>query len=87
MGTLFVRALQGYCLLIRHDPDCVFVRFRWNAARSFATYLDGNHQLYRGRSVLELGAGGGLPGIVAAKNGAQKVQSMIHSPNHGRNCN
>jgi nicotinamide N-methyltransferase len=31
--------------------------------------------LYRGRFVLELGAGGGLPGIVVAKNGAKKVLS------------
>lgn len=47
--------------------------FRWNAARAFASYLDMNVDLYHGRSVLELGAGGGLPGIVAAKNGAQQV--------------
>jgi len=47
--------------------------YLWNAARSFATYLDTNPQLYRDRFVLELGAGGGLPGIVAAKNGARKV--------------
>jgi len=47
--------------------------YLWNAARSFASYLDVNPQLYRDRFVLELGAGGGLPGIVAAKNGAKKV--------------
>ena len=48
---------------------------RWNAARAFATYLDQNSLLYRHQSVLELGAGGGLPGIVTAKNGARKVIS------------
>lgn len=47
---------------------------RWNAARSFAHYLDMNPSLYEQRCVLELGAGGGLPGIVAAKNGAKKVR-------------
>lgn len=47
---------------------------RWNAARSFASYLDAHPELYRARSVLELGAGGGLPGLVAAKNGAQCVR-------------
>jgi len=31
--------------------------------------------LYRNGFVLELGAGGGLPGIVAANNGAKKVTS------------
>ena len=46
---------------------------RWNAARAFSTYLDQNPCLYKHRSVLELGAGGGLPGIVTAKNGARKV--------------
>ncbi|KZP25858.1 hypothetical protein FIBSPDRAFT_368717 [Athelia psychrophila] len=47
--------------------------YLWNAARAFTTFLDENPQLYRGRNVLELGAAGGLPGIVAAKNGARKV--------------
>ncbi|KAJ7733253.1 nicotinamide N-methyltransferase [Mycena maculata] len=46
---------------------------RWNAARAFASYLDHNQELYRDRFVLELGAGGGLPGLVAARNGAQHV--------------
>ncbi|KAJ7834095.1 putative methyltransferase-domain-containing protein [Mycena leptocephala] len=46
----------------------------WNAARAFASYLDHTQELYRDRFVLELGAGGGLPGLVAAKNGARHVQ-------------
>ncbi|KAI0077623.1 nicotinamide N-methyltransferase [Panus rudis PR-1116 ss-1] len=45
----------------------------WNASRAFATYLDLHPELYADRSVLELGAGGGLPGIVAALNGAASV--------------
>ncbi|KAI0795665.1 putative methyltransferase-domain-containing protein [Abortiporus biennis] len=47
--------------------------YLWNASRAFASYLDANPQLYVGKSVLELGAGGGLPGIVTAKNGASSV--------------
>lgn len=47
--------------------------FRWNAARAFASYLDENTELYRDKSVLELGAAGALPSIVAAKNGASQV--------------
>jgi nicotinamide N-methyltransferase len=46
---------------------------RWNAARAFAAYLDAHPQLYQNQNVIELGAGGGLPGIVAALNGANTV--------------
>lgn len=51
---------------------------RWNAARSFANYLDTHPELYYNKHVLELGAGGGLPGIVAAKNGARSVGSAVN---------
>ncbi len=46
---------------------------RWNAARALAGFLQRNPELYAGRTALELGAGGGLPGLVAAKCGARKV--------------
>lgn len=49
------------------------VQFRWNAALAFASYIDSNPKIARDRYVLELGAGGGLPGLVAAQNGAKKV--------------
>ncbi|KAG1824616.1 putative methyltransferase-domain-containing protein [Suillus subaureus] len=45
----------------------------WNAALAFASYIDSNPEIARNRCVLELGAGGGLPGLVAAQNGAKKV--------------
>ncbi|KAI9507651.1 nicotinamide N-methyltransferase [Russula earlei] len=45
----------------------------WNAARSLAVFLQRTPELYVGRTVLELGAGGGLPGLVASKCGARKV--------------
>ena len=48
-------------------------RCRWNAARAIATYLDENQEIYRDMDVLELGAGGALPSIVTAKNGARRV--------------
>ncbi|KZV72532.1 hypothetical protein PENSPDRAFT_750827 [Peniophora sp. CONT] len=49
--------------------------YLWNASRSFASFLDRNRALCKDRDVLELGAGGGLPGLVAAKLGARKVVS------------
>ncbi|KZV80429.1 hypothetical protein EXIGLDRAFT_630171, partial [Exidia glandulosa HHB12029] len=46
----------------------------WNAARSFASFLDLNSDVYcKGKRILELGAGGGLPGIVASLVGAESV--------------
>ncbi|EJD04967.1 uncharacterized protein FOMMEDRAFT_18656 [Fomitiporia mediterranea MF3/22] len=49
--------------------------YLWNAARAFATYLDReeNVELYKGKNVLELGAGAGLPGLVMAINGARRT--------------
>jgi nicotinamide N-methyltransferase len=48
--------------------------YLWNAARSFATFLDEYSDKYcLGKRVLELGAGGGLPGIVACLKGASRV--------------
>lgn len=47
---------------------------RWNAARSFSTYLLAHGpDFVKGRKILELGAGGGLPSIVCAAAGAEKV--------------
>jgi len=46
---------------------------RWNAALALASFLDTNVGKYKDRHVLELGAGGALPSIVATKNGAGKV--------------
>jgi len=41
--------------------------------RALARFLQRNPELYAGQNVLELGAGGGLPGLIAAKCGAKKV--------------
>ncbi|KDR70708.1 hypothetical protein GALMADRAFT_254739 [Galerina marginata CBS 339.88] len=51
----------------------LWAHYLWNAALALASYLDANPDTYKDRFVLELGAGGGLPSIVTAKNGAQKV--------------
>ncbi|KAI6111818.1 putative methyltransferase-domain-containing protein [Pisolithus croceorrhizus] len=47
--------------------------YLWNASVAVAEYLESNRDSVRGRFVLELGAGGGLPGIVSAQIGAEMV--------------
>ncbi|KAF4614189.1 hypothetical protein D9613_007581 [Agrocybe pediades] len=51
----------------------LWAHYLWNAALALASFLDSHRELYQGRNVLELGAGGALPSIVTAKNGVQKV--------------
>ena len=46
---------------------------RWNSSLALASYLDSSRILFRNKLILGLGAGGGLPSIVAAINGARKV--------------
>jgi methyltransferase-like protein 23 len=65
----------------------------WPAAIALAHELGGREDVLRGRRVLELGAGTGLPGIVAASLGAHVVQTDRHEMaltvcqgNGKRNC-
>jgi len=61
------------------SPRYSALGIRWNAAKVLATYLDNNKELYVDKSVLELGAGGALPSIVAALNGAKHVRCIFPS--------
>ncbi|KAK4145250.1 protein N-methyltransferase nnt1 [Dichotomopilus funicola] len=45
----------------------------WNGARIMASHFEANPSLVHNRTVLELGAGAGLPAIVAATLGARRV--------------
>ncbi|KAJ1907585.1 Protein N-terminal and lysine N-methyltransferase efm7 [Coemansia sp. IMI 209127] len=45
----------------------------WNAAKTFANYLDSHKDIVQGKSVLELGAAGALPSLISAMNGATRV--------------
>ncbi|RDI83398.1 hypothetical protein Vi05172_g6527 [Venturia inaequalis] len=58
--------------LVGHNP--LWGHLLWNAGRTISDYLEENASaLLSGRSVLELGAGAGLPGIVSAIKGATTV--------------
>ena len=50
----------------------------WPAAIALAHEVGSRAEAFRGRQVLELGAGTGLPGIVAASLGAHVVQTDRH---------
>src|SRR5918998_511080 len=50
----------------------------WPAAVALAHDVASRAEEFRGRSVLELGAGTGLPGIVAATLGGRVVQTDRH---------
>ncbi|KAF9077213.1 nicotinamide N-methyltransferase [Rhodocollybia butyracea] len=45
----------------------------WNSALSVASYLKKNPSLVQNKNILELGAGGALPSLVASESGARKV--------------
>lgn len=47
--------------------------YLWNGARWMCDHIDAHPEEFRGKRVLELGAGAGLPSIMACKAGAQHV--------------
>lgn len=51
----------------------MFAHFVWNAAIIAADFIVCGRFQVKGQSVLELGAGAGLPGIVATLEGAEMV--------------
>ena len=58
-------------------PLTFYIRPSWNAAIAVAQYLESNQNLVKDKYILELGAGGGLPGIVSAQIGAAKVSYSL----------
>ena len=48
----------------------LWAHYLWNASKCTAEWISSNPELVRGLRVLELGAGSGLPSIVAGLNGA-----------------
>ncbi|KAG9237241.1 hypothetical protein BJ875DRAFT_370308 [Amylocarpus encephaloides] len=66
--------LSGQVLTLRlvgHNP--LWGHHLWQAGRIISTYLEKNPSLVTSKTVLELGAGAGLPSLVCAVLGANKV--------------
>jgi EEF1A N-terminal glycine/lysine methyltransferase len=57
--------------LVGHSP--LWGHHLWNAGRVIATYLESQASLIQAKTVLELGAGAGLPSLVCAILGAEIV--------------
>ncbi|CAD6503242.1 BgTH12-02909 [Blumeria graminis f. sp. triticale] len=57
--------------LVGENP--LWGHYLWNGARRVSTYLEEHPMLVRGQTILELGAGGGLPSLVSAHLGAACV--------------
>jgi nicotinamide N-methyltransferase len=57
--------------LVGHNP--LWGHHLWNAGRLISTYLESNPSLITNKTVLELGAGAGLPSLICAEIGAKKV--------------
>jgi len=61
--------------LVGHNP--LWGHHLWNAGRVTSEYLETHAaRLVSGRTVLELGAGAGLPALTCALRGATKVGSL-----------
>lgn len=71
-----LRAPSPLSLTIRIPAQRVsnkYACYVWNAALLLADRITAGEVEVRGKRILELGAGTGLPGIVAAKMGAEAV--------------
>lgn len=64
-GAVLTVRLVGYNPLWGHHL--------WNAGRIVSTYFETHPSLVRNKTVLELGAGAGLPSLLSARLGAKKV--------------
>lgn len=76
-----IRAAQDHASLMAVADRFVAFPFGlliWESAQALAEALADDRDLIAGRSVLELGAGVGLPGIVAGALGAASVRQTDH---------
>ncbi|KAF2816852.1 uncharacterized protein BDZ99DRAFT_456664 [Mytilinidion resinicola] len=57
--------------LVGHNP--LWGHLLWNGGRTLSKYFEHNIPTIKGKTVLELGAGGGLPSLICAISGASQI--------------
>jgi predicted nicotinamide N-methyase len=62
------------------DPPLPYWAFAWSGGLAVVQYLLERHEVVESRSVLDLGTGSGLCGIVAARLGAVSVRAVDVDP-------
>ena len=51
----------------------LWANYLWNGSHWMCDYIDKHPEDFRGKSVIELGAGAGLPSVLAAQAGAKRI--------------
>lgn len=70
----YVRPSTGQPLSIQViDHHVLWANYLWNGAHWLSDYIDRQAEEFSGKRILELGAGAGLPSIMAIQAGATKV--------------
>lgn len=79
---LFVSKDQkdSYEILIAELMVGAYSFYTWRAARVLAQFLFYMRKCLPGKKILEIGAGTSLPGLLAAKIGANVILSKFESP-------
>jgi predicted nicotinamide N-methyase len=67
-------------LLIDEDTPPPYWAYAWAGGRVLARYILDHPEVVRGLSVLDLGAGGGIAGLAAARAGARRVIAADADP-------
>jgi predicted nicotinamide N-methyase len=71
---------SGLHRLLAEDAPCPYWAYRWSGGLALARYLLDQPGSVRGRRVLDLGCGGGIVGIAAAKAGCAQATAIDVDP-------
>ncbi len=77
----YTSARHGPLTVVLMEPEYddirLFSHFVWSAALYICSLLENGLVIVKDKMVLELGAGAGLPGLLAALDGAKRVSTRV----------